>query len=69
MEKACKVMSPLLSIIPELKIKYKKSLNLFHSFIRPIALYNSENLAHLTHHQIQALEGNKTTLLEYMYWE
>ena len=66
MEKACKAMSPLLSIIPEFKITCKKSLNLFHSFIRPIALYNSENLAHLTHHQIRALEENKTTLLEYV---
>ena len=66
MEKARKAMSSLLSIIPDFKISCKKSLKLFHSFIRPIALYNSENLAHFTHHQIQAIEENKTTLLDYL---
>ena len=34
--------------------------------IRPIALYNSENLAHFTQHQIESLKGNKVTLLSYM---
>ena len=34
--------------------------------IRPIVLYNSENLAHLNHHQIQAVTQNKTKLLTYM---
>ena len=66
LEKACKAMSPLLSIIPEFKITCKKSLNLFHSFIPPITLYNSENLANLTHHQIQAPEENINNLLEYV---
>ena len=69
MEKACKAMSPLLFIIPEFKITCKNYPNLFYSFIRPIALYNSQDLAHLTwrtftHHQIRPLEENKTTLLE-----
>ena len=66
MEKARKAMLPLISIIPEFKISCKKSRDLFHSFIRPIILYNSENIAHLTHHQILALEENKTTLSEYL---
>ena len=66
MEKARKAMSSLLSIIPDFKISCKNSLKLFHSFIRPIALYNSENLAHFTHHQIQAIEENKATLLDYL---
>ena len=34
--------------------------------IKPIALYNSENLTSFTHHQIQAMTENKTTLLDYM---
>ena len=59
-------MSPLLSIICQFRIPCKKSLKLFHSTIRPIALYNSENLAHFTHHQIQAMVGNKTSLLAYL---
>ena len=66
MEKARKAMSPLLSIIPDFQISCGKSLDLFHSFIRPIALYNSENMTYLTLHQIQAIEENKTTLWEYM---
>ena len=56
-------MQPLLSIIPDFQVSCKKSLDLFHSFIRPIALYNSENMIHLTHRQIKAIEENKTTLL------
>ena len=66
MEKARKAMAPLLSVISDFKMSCKNSLKLFHSFIRPIALYNSENLAHLTHHQIRANEENKTTLLAYL---
>ena len=66
MEKARKAMSPLMSIIPNFQISCAKSMDLFNSFIKPIALYNSENMTHLTLHQIQAIEKNKTTLWEYM---
>ena len=66
MEKARKAMAPLLPIILDFHVSCNKSLNLFHSFIKPIALYNSENMVHLTHHQIRSLEENKTTLLEYL---
>ena len=59
-------MGPLLSIIRQFKIPIRKALKLFHSMIRPIALYNSENLANLTHHQIQAMTENKTNLLAYL---
>ena len=62
MEKARKAMSPLLSIIPDFQISCGKSPDLFHSFMRPIALYNSENMTYLTLHQIRAIEENKTTL-------
>ena len=33
--------------------------------IRPIIMYNSENLAYLTEHQINAMNGNKNSLLFY----
>ena len=66
MEKARKAMTPLLSIIPNFQISCEKSLDLFHSFIRPIASYNSENMTLLTFHQIQAIEENKTTIWDYM---
>ena len=66
LEKARKAMFPILSVISQFKLPCKKSLNLFHSLIRPIALYNSENLAYLTHHQIDAITRNNTTLTSYM---
>ena len=56
-------MFPLKAMIKQFQMPCDKSLELFHSLIRPIALYNSENLAHLTHHQIKSIEENKTTLL------
>ena len=62
-EKAQKAMFPLKAMIKQFQMPCDKSLELFHSLIRPIALYNSENLAHLTHHQIKSIEENKTTLL------
>ena len=62
-EKAQKAMFPLKAMIKQFQMPCDKSLELFHSLIRPIALYNSENLAHLTHHQIKSIEDNKTTLL------
>ena len=62
-EKAQKAMFPLKALIKQFQLPCEKSLKLFHSLIRPIALYNSENLAHLTHRQIKSIEENKTTLL------
>ena len=65
-EKASKAMFPLTSMIAQFNIPSDQALHLFNTMIRPIALYNSENLAHLTHHQISALENKKSTLLSYM---
>ena len=59
-------MFPLRSMVKQFKLPCNKSLELFHSLIEPIALYNSENLAHLTHHQIKSIEEKKTSLLNYM---
>ena len=66
MEKAWKAMAPLLSIIPDFQVSYNISLNLFHSFIKPIALYNSGNMVHFTHHQIRSIEETKTSLVDYL---
>ena len=59
-------MSPLKAMIKQFQLPCAKSMELFRSLITPIALYNSENLAHLTHHQIKSIEENKTTLLSYI---
>ena len=64
LEKAQKAMFPLKAMIKQFQCK--KSLELFHSLIEPISLYNSENLAHLTQHQIKSIVDNKTTLLSYL---
>ena len=66
MEKARKAMLPLLALIPDFKLSCKNSLKLFHTYIKPIAMYNSENLSYFTKHQIQSMEENKTTLLSYL---
>ena len=62
-EKARKAMSPLLSSVPDFQVSCKKSLGLFHSLIRPIASYNSENMTRRTHRQIKAIEENTITSL------
>ena len=59
-EKAHKAMIPLLSIIAQFQISRDNALKLFQTMIRPIALYNSENLSHLTLHQMHAVSENST---------
>ena len=66
MDKASKAMFPLFSAISNFQLPCAKAIELFKSLIKPIALYNSENWATLTHHQITSLEQNKTTLFTYM---
>ena len=61
--KAEKAMFPLKGIIKQFQMPCNESLKLFHSLIEPIALYNSENLAHLTHHQIKSIEEKKLAYL------
>ena len=65
-QKALCPLIPLLSTIAQFKLPCSKTIKLFESMIRPIALYNFENLAHFTQHQIESLKGNKVTLLPYM---
>ena len=66
MDKACKAMFPLFSAVSNFHLPCAKALQLFHSLIKPITLYNAENWATLTHHQISSLEQNKTTLWTYI---
>jgi len=66
MEKARKALCPLKSVISQFNISTANSLKLFQSMIKPITLYNSENLSVFTHHQINAMKEKKTTLLSYI---
>ena len=66
MDKAYKAMFPLCSVITEFYLSCSKAMHLFNSLIKLIALYNSENWATLTHHQIMSLQQNKTSLFSYM---
>ena len=59
-------MFPLKGLIKQFHLPCVRSLELFHSLIEPIALYNSENLAHLTLHQLKSIEEKKTSLSTYM---
>ena len=65
-DKTGKAMFPLLSAITNFHLPCSKSIQLFDLLIKPIALYNSENWATLTHHKATSLEQNKTTLITYM---
>ena len=66
MDKANKAMFPLRSTIAQFSIPCKNSLYLFHSLVRPIALYCSEIWNCLTVSQINALEHNGKSLLQVM---
>ena len=60
-EKARKATFPIKSIISQFSIPVAHSMDMFNKMIRPIVLYNAENLAHLTFHQIASLETKKVT--------
>ena len=53
-DKACKGMRPLMCTIARFNIPVKTSLNLFHTYISPIMLYNVENWAILTNKKIES---------------
>ena len=66
MNKARKAMFPLFSTITQFQLSCSNGINLFNSLIKPICLYNAENLAHLTRHQIESLQEKRVSLLSYM---
>ena len=64
-DKARKALVPLSSLVAQFNIPSDKAIYLFNAMIRPIAMYNSENLTHLTNHQIIAMNDNKNSLMFY----
>ena len=66
MEKARKACFPLQSAISQFNISCKNAINLYHSYIKPIATYNSEILAQLTKHQIKSIESGRSSLITYL---
>ena len=65
-DKANKAMFPLKGLIKQFQMPCQRSLGLFHTLVEPIALYNAENLAHLTMHQIKSIKDKKSSLSDYM---
>ena len=65
-EKAEKATLPLMSVVSQFNLPYQKAIKLFDTLVRPIALYNSENLTQMTFHQIQSLHLKKTNVLSLM---
>ena len=63
MEKAKKAMFPLFSSISQFDVPCVNALKIFHSLIRPIALYNAENWAYFTANQIETFKRNQSKLL------
>ena len=63
-DKAQKAMFPLKTLIKQFQLPVKKSLRLFHSLIRPIILYNSENLCHLSHRQVNDIHEDRKSIAE-----
>ena len=64
-EKAQKAMFPLLSAISQFNLSPSTALKLFELYIKPIALYNSENWATLTEHRIDAISSGKSRVIDY----
>ena len=65
-DKAKKAMFPLWSLLAQFKLPCSEALKLFEMLIRPIALYNAENLAHLSLREIDAIKQNKISLLDHL---
>ena len=64
-EKAHKVLALITYLVAQFNIPSDKEIFLFNAMICPIAMYNSENLAHFTEHQVNAMYKNKNYLLFY----
>ena len=59
-------MFPLFSTISQFQLSCTNSMKLFHSLIKPIALYNSENWAYFSPHQIESMKRNGSSFLSYL---
>ena len=67
MEKARKAIFSVYPMITQFNLPIENSVNLFKTLIKPIILYNSENLSVLSNHQIKSIETNKCSLYEYIF--
>ena len=61
-EKARKAMMPLVSTVFQFNIPISKAIGLFHSYIKPITLYNAEILNTFSPRQILSLTENTSDL-------
>ena len=66
MNKAQKAMFPLFSTVTQFQLSCSKGINLFNSLIKPICLYNAEDLSHLSRHQIESIKEKGASFLSYI---
>ena len=57
-DKGCKALRPLLCAIARFNIPVKTSIRLFHTYISPILLYNTENLCTLSDKELTKFDRN-----------
>ena len=56
-----------MTLIAQFSIPTKEAMRLFNTMIRPIAMYNTENLVYLTEHQLGSLNENKNIEVHLKY--
>ena len=59
-------MFPPWKILVQAKLSCSQAIKLFETLISPIALYNAENVAHLTLREIESIKQNKISFLDLM---
>ena len=57
-EKGNKALRPLLNVIARFKIPLKTALKLFHTYISPIIIYNTENLSQFSDNDLKKYQNN-----------
>ena len=57
-DKGSKALRPLLCAIARFNILVKTSIKLFHTYISPILLYNTENLSTLSDNELTKFDNN-----------
>ena len=55
-DKGSKALRPLLSVIARFNMPVKTSINIFHTYISPILLYNTENWSTLNDRELQKID-------------
>ena len=57
-DKGCKALRPLLCVIARFNTPVKTSIQLFHTYITPILLYNTENVYTLSDKELMKFDDN-----------